>query len=282
MNTITSHVQIWTKQFSKVSLLTIIFFASQQIHCSSQNSEDNTWPKKSTESYIYSIDTQTKSYIYSIDIKIIPISAYPDKINLEPEITISQHRYDSGETRIKITKKILDNGLLQITTETWITKNPTYFTYENGAIIVGTIILSYMGYNILTDWQNPEKLDITTNNKEREISPEIPTDQENNKFNDNGDSINGDSINGDAIVEKRSGWEFLQHFFRGVDSQHPEKEQETNHNMNFWADVKVKEIKEMPENIQQAQDHIKEDGNNIGIYVVKAENTQDDTDPKTT
>ena len=148
MNTLTSQVQILAQKFSKISLLTFIFFAFQQIHCSTQSPDDPTWQKQSTN-----------QYIYSIDIQIIPAHAYYDELFLEPEITVMQHYFNSGKTRTKISHEILDNGSIRKTIEIWTTKNPTYCTYQNGVLITGIILsmaLIHFNQDTMFNWWHPK------------------------------------------------------------------------------------------------------------------------------
>src|SRR3989339_451479 len=165
MNTLISQIQIWTKIFSKVSLLTFIFFAFQQTCCSTQSPDDPFWQKQSTD-----------QYIYSINIQIFPAHAYCDELFLEPEISITQHYFNSGLTRTKINREILDNGSIRKTTEIWITKNPTYCTYQNAVFVTGIVIsitLIHLNQGTILDWWNPKTISLprTQDNSQK---PGIP------------------------------------------------------------------------------------------------------------
>jgi hypothetical protein len=144
MNSITLHI----KNFFKTSLFAIYFFALQQVDCSTQSPDDPVWPQQSTNQYIYAIDTQ-----------IFHANEYLDDLFLESEITIFYHYFNSGRTRIKISLEIQSNGCMHKTTEIWTTKNPTYFTWKNGAFVAGIIAASrliYFNHNIILDWWNPK------------------------------------------------------------------------------------------------------------------------------
>ena len=243
MNSIASHI----KNFFKISLLTISFFALEPMYCSTQSPDDPTWPQESTDEYIYSIDTQ-----------IFHANQYLDDLFLESEITIFHHYFNSGYTRIKISLEIQNNGCVQKTTEIWTTKNPTYFTWKNGAFIAGIIAASrliYFNHNTIVDWWNPKAVnnptvpaisaisetlptpiiapeqakskeesitppDRAADNPVENINPVIKQDQPiPNENKQNAQEACPPAVeNGDPIIERTSISEALRYFFRGVDS----------------------------------------------------------------
>jgi hypothetical protein len=105
------------KQTAKINFLAISFLTFSLIGGSQ---DDTIWLQESTEQYSYH-----KSE------KNFPAD---EKINAQPTIKILEHPFDSGVTRIKISHEIKNDGSVLVTKETWITKNPSYVTWKNGAL----------------------------------------------------------------------------------------------------------------------------------------------------
>jgi hypothetical protein len=111
------------ENFKKISLVGALFFASYGM-ASDQNAQE--WPQESNDNYMYSMVKEE-----------IPADQYKGEISIEPEIIEKQHIFNSGKTRIQITRQRLENGNVQKIIETWTTANPRYFTLKNAAIAAG-------------------------------------------------------------------------------------------------------------------------------------------------
>ena len=122
-----------------VAFLFFGFFALQ----SSDVNLDEKFPQESTEEFEYLKIIEEKTVL-------------KDTENQEPIVsydTTSQHYFDTGITRKKITIEIKD-GKSITTTETWITKKPSYLTKMNIAAvstIIGALAIQGILMNIRHD-----------------------------------------------------------------------------------------------------------------------------------
>lgn len=106
----------------------------QQINCSeNQNSESLEFPSHTTEKYIYkkTISQQDHQSLYS---KIF--GRYPNGISITDNTSedLLSHRVTRKRVEIKT-----ENGVSFITTETWTSRNPSYVTWVNGALVIAAI-----------------------------------------------------------------------------------------------------------------------------------------------
>jgi len=121
-------------KIKKISWMMISLIAFQAINCSENpNSQDLEFPSHTTEKYIYNkaVSQQDHQSFYS---KIF--GRYPNGISITDNTSedILSHRV----TRKKIEVKT-ENGMSIITTETWVSRNPSYVTWVNGALVVAAI-----------------------------------------------------------------------------------------------------------------------------------------------
>lgn len=98
---------------------------------------DTEFPQHNTDQYNYYIQVQEE------------MATEKDKISIqEPKIitnVLYNHYFNSGKTKIKITKSIQNDKIIT-TTEKWTTKNPSYLTWVNGLLIVTCLSLQYIKY----------------------------------------------------------------------------------------------------------------------------------------
>ncbi len=109
---------------AKQLFVALLLFGSLALQGSELNI-DEKFPQESTEEFEYLKVIEEKSIL-------------KDTENQEPIVsydTTSQHYFDTGITRKKITIEIKD-GKSITTTETWITKKISYITYTNGALAI--------------------------------------------------------------------------------------------------------------------------------------------------
>lgn len=121
------------KNIKNIYLFFIIFMSFAQINCSTNAIEDAEFPKHTTENYIYNktVETKTHNTLYT--------AIFGKEPNGE---SITDKTYENllsnRVTRKRVETKI-ENGVSFITTETWTSRNPSYLTWINGALIVTTI-----------------------------------------------------------------------------------------------------------------------------------------------
>ncbi len=109
----------------------------QKAEQSQQELQNSEYPRYSTDKYIYAISSTEQPAEEGVVIEPVVIS---DK-------TVGNY-LNNGKTRTLIMQETKD-GKLITTTETWKTKNPSYMTVRNGAIVVGTAAVVAATYMVL-------------------------------------------------------------------------------------------------------------------------------------
>jgi len=119
------------KNFKNISLLTMGFMLFAQLHGS--DSQALEFPPHTTEKYIYnkSVETVKHGSIY-----LAIFGKHPDGISLTDET--SEELLSSRVNRKRVETKT-ENGVSITTTETWSSRNPSYLTWTNGALVVSAI-----------------------------------------------------------------------------------------------------------------------------------------------
>jgi len=118
----------------KISLFTIALSIFSQAQCSeSTTAQDLEFPKYTTEKYIYHKDITTQDHG----------SMYTSIFGKHPDgLSITDNTYEdmlSNRVTRKRVERITENGQTIITTETWKSRNPSYLTWVNGALVVAAI-----------------------------------------------------------------------------------------------------------------------------------------------
>ncbi len=144
------------KIFNKLTLLATMLLGLQSTHYA-MNQNEADWPRQSNDQYIYKIDREA-----------FPANLYDNRaINLGPEISVIKNNFNSGMTRISITREIGQNGYIYRIMETWTTKSPSYLTWKNGALVLGTAalvgssLLAFKNQEAINDWWNTSSTNST-------------------------------------------------------------------------------------------------------------------------
>ncbi len=112
------------KKVNKLVLLSSALFAFAWMHGADEAVDNEIeWPTHSTQEYIYN--------------KVLSSKPATNKVERSEDIKISNHTFDTGLTRTKVTVEPIGEKV-QTTTETWTTANPSYVTLLNGVIAFNT------------------------------------------------------------------------------------------------------------------------------------------------
>jgi len=119
------------KNFKNMSLLAIGFMLFAQLHGS--DSQALEFPPHTTEKYMYnkSVETVKHGSMY-----LAIFGKHPDGISVTDET--SEELLSSRVNRKRVETKT-ENGISITTTETWTSRNPSYLTWTNGALVVSAI-----------------------------------------------------------------------------------------------------------------------------------------------
>ena len=121
---------------SKQLFLSMIAMLSLSMYACEQLDDALVFPSISTEQYLYATTSTEKPANGMIIEKSVVTN-------------IVHHRFDSGITRTKITTEPIDHDIIiRTTTEAWITKNPSYFTWSNGALVIGALVAIGIGAGV--------------------------------------------------------------------------------------------------------------------------------------
>jgi len=144
-----------------IKLLVILSLGLQSTYYA-MNQNDPQWPRQSNDQYIYKIDREA-----------FPRDVYGNgPVNLGPEISVIKNNFNSGITRISITREIGHNGYIYRIMETWTTKNPSYLTWKNGALVLGTAaftgsgFLAFKNQDAINNWWNKSSTTSTNNDSQ--------------------------------------------------------------------------------------------------------------------
>lgn len=145
------------KNIKNISLFLLAFMTFTQIHSSEnqavQDSQSLEFPKHTTEKYMYnkSVETKTPSSIYTT-----LFGKHPDGMEIEDK---TYEDFFSSRVNRKRVEMKTENGVSVITTETWTSRNPSYITWVNGALVVSAIASIALGATTLNALgNNPELL----------------------------------------------------------------------------------------------------------------------------
>jgi len=129
------------KNFKKLIAFSILLSLSfLQMHGSSaQSSQDLEFPQHSTEKYMYnkSVETRKHDSLYTTI-----FGKHPNGIEVTDKT--SEDVLSNRVTRKKIETRT-ENGVSIITTETWASRNPSYLTWVNGALVISAIAAIVLG-----------------------------------------------------------------------------------------------------------------------------------------
>ncbi|MDP3788674.1 MAG: hypothetical protein Q8Q60_05170 [Candidatus Chromulinivorax sp.] len=114
---------------------------------SQQELQNLEFPQNSTEQYLYVVSSTKQPAGEDVIIEPVVIS---DKI--------VGNYFNNGKTRTLVTQETRD-GKIITTTETWKTKNSSYLTVRNGAIVVGTAAVVALTYMAIVEMKNIERID---------------------------------------------------------------------------------------------------------------------------
>lgn len=129
------------KNFKKLIALSMLLSLSfLQMHGSeNKNSQDIEFPQHTTEKYIYnkSVETQKHDSMYTTI-----FGKHPDGISITDKT--SEDLLSSRVTRKRVETRT-ENGVSITTIETWVSRNPSYVTWINGALVVSSIAAIALG-----------------------------------------------------------------------------------------------------------------------------------------
>lgn len=125
------------KLFAFSMLLSLSFL--KMYGSENKNSQDLEFPQHTTEKYIYdkSVETQKHDSLY-----ITIFGKHPDGISITDKT--SEDLLSNRVTRKKVEART-ENGVSIVTTETWVSRNPSYVTWINGALVVSSIAAIVLG-----------------------------------------------------------------------------------------------------------------------------------------
>ncbi len=125
------------KKFKNIPLFILAFVTSTQIYGS--ENQDSDFRQETTDKYIYNkaITTQKHGTLYT--------SIFGKHPNGSSVIdNTSEDLLSNRVTRRRVETKT-ENGVSIISTETWISRNPSYITWINGALVVGAVASIVLG-----------------------------------------------------------------------------------------------------------------------------------------
>ena len=127
------------KNYSILWVMSLLIVAMNQIDASEKMPKDDQtqlqahvieseeFPPYSTDQYVYAISSVDKPAESDVVVEPVVVSD-----------VIANNYLNSGKIRTLITQTT-NNGKIITTTETWKTKHPSYFTWSNGALMVGAV-----------------------------------------------------------------------------------------------------------------------------------------------
>jgi len=129
------------KNFKKLIAFSLLLSLSfLQLHSAdSQSSQDLEFPKHTTEKYMYnkSVETQRHDSLYTAI-----FGKHPNGISITDKT--SEDLLSSRVSRKRVEART-ENGVSIVTTETWISRNPSYLTWVNGALVISAIAAIVLG-----------------------------------------------------------------------------------------------------------------------------------------
>ena len=127
------------KNYSILWVMSLLIVSMNQIDASEKMPKDDQtqmqahvieseeFPPYSTDQYVYAISSVDKPAESDVVVEPVVVSD-----------VIANNYLNSGKIRTLITQTT-NNGKIITTTETWKTKHPSYFTWSNGALMVGAV-----------------------------------------------------------------------------------------------------------------------------------------------
>ncbi len=137
------------KNIKKLSAFIFTLFSLQLESSDNQKSQDLEFPQHTTEKYIYNktVSQQDNESIYS---KIFGHYTNGQSVTDVTSEDLLSHRVTRKRTEVN-TK----DGISLITIETWTSRNPSYVTWVNGALVIAAIAGIVLG-NAALGSQNRE------------------------------------------------------------------------------------------------------------------------------
>ena len=129
------------KNFKKLIAFSMLLSLSfLQIHGSiAQSSQDLEFPQHTTEKYMYNKAVETQKHD----------SMYTAIFGKHPNgVSITDKTYEdllSNRVTRKRVEARTENGVSIVTTETWTSRNPSYITWINGALVISAIAAIALG-----------------------------------------------------------------------------------------------------------------------------------------
>lgn len=144
------------KNIKKLSAFIFTLFALQLESSDNKNSQDLEFPQHTTEKYIYNktVSQQDNQSIYS---RIFGRYENGKSVTDVTSEDLLSHRVTRKRTEVNT-----ENGISLITTETWTSRNPSYVTWVNGALVVAAIAGIVLGATAINSVGNVASSGINT------------------------------------------------------------------------------------------------------------------------
>jgi hypothetical protein len=121
------------KNIKILSAFIFTLFALQLESSDNQNSQDLEFPQHTTEKYIYNKTVSQRDH-QSMYSRIFGRYANGKSVTDVTSEDLLSHRVTRKRTEVNT-----EHGISLITTETWTSRNPSYVTWVNGALVVAAI-----------------------------------------------------------------------------------------------------------------------------------------------